>query len=84
MSDLKLTVKDLEEIEDKMNISFFDIVQEMSDETDEKGNVIKQGKKPTIKLMRVISEQKNLPVNDITEMAENFGKVINATFAKKN
>ena len=69
----KLSIAEVEKIEEDLDISFFDLVNEMS-----------ESKMPRIKVIRTICGLKGIEKDDISELVNIFSKIAIATFSKKN
>ena len=68
----KLSIPEVEKIEEDLDISFFDLVNEMS-----------ESKMPRIKVIRTICGLKGIEKDDISELVNEFSKIAIATFSKK-
>jgi hypothetical protein len=69
----KLSIAEVEKIEEDLNISFFDLVNDMS-----------ESKMPRVKIIRTICGLKGIEKEDISELVNVFSKIAIATFSKKN
>jgi hypothetical protein len=71
----KLSVSEVEKIEDELDISFFDIINDMS-----------ESKMPRMKIIRKICDVKDIDSTDMdmADLFKEFTKIASATFLKKN